>query len=794
ARSVLEDMQRGEVNRPKVVQTSLYYGVMSRYTSFLVLENQEAYKRFEVERRKAAERLRQQQEAEQQQQAQHAQNLTKSDRKLSDVLATNDVDKKEAPTTEEEGEEEETERDEMAADGDDDVEDAKVAAMDKTIRGSAEPPPPPMAKNKPMPKKRSKTRRSKTKGGLGVTGRGFGGGGKDFGGFDGRGRIAYLPQVIMGPVKADGALSQEAITPVVLRQVGDITACYQQELNRTSELRGRLAVQFTIDATGRVTSVFVPKNTLNEAVGDCIIGKVLRTWSFPSQTGASTEVTVMFNLHRSGQDGTTVASLEALKDRTPYEEERLFQHYVAAKAKAKAARQLNTVLERMSKEEEREAKRLELLLHTQGAAQVFPAELDTALTKALAAQPSAALLRRLIVVRREQKRTEDLIRELIAAKPDPTVASSLIGALQDHEQGKTALAVVDGWVSAMAPEQALQLLNRLRGEGFQTAFSEPFFTHMMTVTATLLDKGKPTVDLLEARIDAAVHLKRPADVVPLVEKHCSPEGLIAMKACDRWVAALRAEPRIQALDAKLAGARLNEIRKIRAQDIANPKLIEQHAELLGNMGQPQEADRVMSEMVEFRPHDYNLRTRYARRLDAKGQTEAACAQLGLAVQVNPAQRDTFRTMMGMRRKTEERAEAIKRCIVDGVSKLPVQRAVSLVLTWEDPRADIDLHIHEAGDGGEHVWYRDRESAIGGLLYYDITDGFGPEIYVLGSGPSGAYRLELVYYSGSAAEVRGTLTVLRNAGSPTETREERPFTLTKAKHGDKTPLTMGEFRL
>ena len=56
ARAVIAEMQRKSISRDKIVKTSLHYGVMSRYTSFLVLENEQAYRRFNVARRKDKER------------------------------------------------------------------------------------------------------------------------------------------------------------------------------------------------------------------------------------------------------------------------------------------------------------------------------------------------------------------------------------------------------------------------------------------------------------------------------------------------------------------------------------------------------------------------------------------------------------------------------------------------------------------------------------------------------------------------------------------------------------------
>ena len=70
-------------------------------------------------------------------------------------------------------------------------------------------------------------------------------------------------------------------------------------------------------------------------------------------------------------------------------------------------------------------------------------------------------------------------------------------------------------------------------------------------------------------------------------------------------------------------------------------------------------------------------------------------------------------------------------------------------------------------------YLYRKSKNDGLLYYDITDGFGPEIYVLGAAPRGEYRITAVLYNKNSLDqkpIKATVTLLRNAGTPSETRE------------------------
>ena len=227
-----------------------------------------------------------------------------------------------------------------------------------------------------------------------------------------------------------------------------------------------------------------------------------------------------------------------------------------------------------------------------------------------------------------------------------------------------------------------------------------------------------------------------------------------------------------------------------------PELVLEHVNMLRSQLFVEEAERVLSELVEFNPHDFDARSTYARLLAAKrafakyGQPAVACAQYTRAVQLNPSKRETFRTMMALRRSHPKASKQIGQCIVNGVSRLPIIRDVSIVMLWEDPSADIDMHVIEPG--GEEVSYEHLESAQGGHLYYDVTDGFGPEIYVLGSGKPGTYRLSVVYYSGSASVVRGKMIVMRHAGGPEETRKVYPFKLNGSNSSKSIPV--GSFKL
>jgi len=219
----------------------------------------------------------------------------------------------------------------------------------------------------------------------------------------------------------------------------------------------------------------------------------------------------------------------------------------------------------------------------------------------------------------------------------------------------------------------------------------------------------------------------------------------------------------------------------------NPHLIIRESKLLKELGLKKESLRVLSELVEFTPHAYHSRLTYARELQARSHIPATCQQLTQAVRLNPSQRNTFREMMKLHRRYPKSflRKYANACVVHGVSHLPVVRDISVVMVWDDPSADVDLHITEPS--GETVYYSHRESRQGGTLYYDITDGFGPEIYVLGTAKKGMYRLAANYFNGTRNTVQGKLIIMRHAGSPNETRQIIPFILSRYGHNKKRQL-------
>lgn len=82
-----------------------------------------------------------------------------------------------------------------------------------------------------------------------------------------------------------GGLDREVIAGIIRSQLGQILYCYERQLSAFPDLFGKVAVRFTIDATGAVESQKIGDTTLkNASVESCILSRVA-SWKFPTPKG-----------------------------------------------------------------------------------------------------------------------------------------------------------------------------------------------------------------------------------------------------------------------------------------------------------------------------------------------------------------------------------------------------------------------------------------------------------------------------------------------------------------------------
>lgn len=106
----------------------------------------------------------------------------------------------------------------------------------------------------------------------------------------------------------------------------------------------------------------------------------------------------------------------------------------------------------------------------------------------------------------------------------------------------------------------------------------------------------------------------------------------------------------------------------------------------------------------------------------------------------------------------------------------------VTITWNTDNTDVDLHVTEPG--GEECFYGHRETRSGGRLTQDVTQGYGPEMYVVRDALDGDYRVRAHYFASdrnrASARTKVYATIYRNWGSKDENVSEKVVTLERGR--------------
>ena len=97
-----------------------------------------------------------------------------------------------------------------------------------------------------------------------------------------------------GRARVNGYLSAEQINRVVRANQAAIRYCYEVEVQRQPNLRGRIEIAWRVNLQGSVSSARVARSTMNNSrVEGCIVRQV-RRWRFPRPDGGEVSVQYPF--------------------------------------------------------------------------------------------------------------------------------------------------------------------------------------------------------------------------------------------------------------------------------------------------------------------------------------------------------------------------------------------------------------------------------------------------------------------------------------------------------------------
>ena len=122
-----------------------------------------------------------------------------------------------------------------------------------------------------------------------------------------------------------------------------------------------------------------------------------------------------------------------------------------------------------------------------------------------------------------------------------------------------------------------------------------------------------------------------------------------------------------------------------------------------------------------------------------------------------------------------------------IHAMPVD--IRVVINWNMNSTDIDLHVKDPR--GETCYYGNKKTEIGGRLSNDVTQGYGPEQFMLKKAIPGKYEVYVNYYGDSQVKAEGPSTIMVEIYTSYSGKEEQCrvvcVQLSKEKKADKSGL-------
>lgn len=108
----------------------------------------------------------------------------------------------------------------------------------------------------------------------------------------------------------------------------------------------------------------------------------------------------------------------------------------------------------------------------------------------------------------------------------------------------------------------------------------------------------------------------------------------------------------------------------------------------------------------------------------------------------------------------------------------IETDIRVIIDWNHANTDLDLHINNPA--GDEIYYSNKTSKYGGILSNDMTQGYGPETFIIKRALKGEYKVIIKYFSDSVQKIIGPtnlkVTIIENYGRKNETRDVKVYRL------------------
>ncbi len=172
---------------------------------------------------------------------------------------------------------------------------------------------------------------------------------------------------------------------------------------------------------------------------------------------------------------------------------------------------------------------------------------------------------------------------------------------------------------------------------------------------------------------------------------------------------------------------------------------------------------ITKKVLDWRPFDAQSYRDYALALQDNEQYQTALEYLykvltnDYSVEIANRDRDIteiivpeINNLVSLYRKELDLSKINKDIIAD----IPVD--IRVVMNWNKDMTDIDLWVTDPN--GEKCFYGNRTTGIGGRMSEDVTQGFGPEQFMLKKAIKGKYKIETNFFGERQMSISGSTTI------------------------------------
>ncbi len=131
-------------------------------------------------------------------------------------------------------------------------------------------------------------------------------------------------------------------------------------------------------------------------------------------------------------------------------------------------------------------------------------------------------------------------------------------------------------------------------------------------------------------------------------------------------------------------------------------------------------------------------------------------------------------------------------VFDAVYRRDLPMKLRIVISWDADQTDIDLHVLEPN--GEEAFYGHRRTSEGGFVSEDVTTGYGPEEYLKKDLEKGVYKVLSNYFASHQTALTGATTVTASVYTDWGTAQEKMQILTLRLDKPKDKHLIGEINL